>query len=577
MKKTVYTLLAVVLSISGLRAQDLDQGIKMLNYERVKTARETLKKVYEAAPNNANAIYWYGQSLLAGAAETRDIAAAKAVYQKGLQAMPNDALLIVAMGHIELLEGGDINSAKQKFEQAITATKTRKGENPDILNAIGRANADGSSKQGDPVYGIEKLKRAGELNKTSADIFMNMGVCYQKLGGEQGGEVVKSYEEAGRREPSNAKAFYRIGKIYQSQLNPIFEEFFNKAIAADANFPPVYLEYFEYYANKDVNKAKDYLDKYIGLADKDPLNDFYMADYLFRAGKYQESLSKSKEIENTAGINVVPRLNILYAYNYDRLKDSVQAKNYIEKFFASAPADKITPKDYELAVSVLSKFPGIENITAGYLQKAIDGDTTKANRLVYLKQGADMFGKAKMYGKQIEWLKKYFSLKGSMVEYDYYSITNTAFVAQDFLQTIDFAKSYIGAFPERPQGYSFLMRAARKIDTANSAGMQFEAATKQIEFYIKDTVKNKQQLIDAYYVQLGYYNDALKDYAKALETCDKVLALAPGEPQTMKFREIIQKNLERIQKQQPGNNKPPATQKPAGGSGNPKPQSGPKK
>jgi hypothetical protein len=50
------------------------------------------------------------------------------------------------MGHVEILEKGDMNSVKQKFEQAITATTETKGKNKgkpsaDILNAIGRANA----------------------------------------------------------------------------------------------------------------------------------------------------------------------------------------------------------------------------------------------------------------------------------------------------------------------------------------------------------------------------------------------------------------------------------------------------
>ena len=55
------------------------------------------------------------------------------------------------MGHVQILENNDVNSAKQKFEQAITATKGKAKKelnNADILNAIGRAMADGSSHTG---------------------------------------------------------------------------------------------------------------------------------------------------------------------------------------------------------------------------------------------------------------------------------------------------------------------------------------------------------------------------------------------------------------------------------------------
>jgi Tfp pilus assembly protein PilF len=66
---------------------------------------------------------------------------------------------------------------------------------------------------------------------------INMGINYLKMGGENGGEAVKAYQEAISRDPKNAKALYRIGKIYQSQNNKdLFEQNFNNAIAADPNF-----------------------------------------------------------------------------------------------------------------------------------------------------------------------------------------------------------------------------------------------------------------------------------------------------------------------------------------------------
>ena len=86
------------------------------------------------------------------------------MYQKGLADAGSNAWLLVGIGHLDLLEGGDINAVKQKFEQAITATIETRGKNKGkpnaaILNAIGRANADGDSKIGDPVYAIDKLNR----------------------------------------------------------------------------------------------------------------------------------------------------------------------------------------------------------------------------------------------------------------------------------------------------------------------------------------------------------------------------------------------------------------------------------
>jgi tetratricopeptide (TPR) repeat protein len=191
MKKSVALMFAAVFAVQCLTAQ-VAEGIKLLHYEKNKSAKEVLQKNYDANSKDPQAIYWLGQAFLAGngiEVSKEDVAAAKALYQKGLQELGSDAWLLVGMGHVELREGGDLNSAKQKFEQAITATTETKGKNKGkpnagILTAIGRANADGDSKMGDPVYGIDKLKQAGTLDLTNPDIFIYMGISYQKMGGE---------------------------------------------------------------------------------------------------------------------------------------------------------------------------------------------------------------------------------------------------------------------------------------------------------------------------------------------------------------------------------------------------------
>lgn len=469
MKKTVSLMFTAMLAAQCLMAQ-IPAGIRFLNYEKNKSAKEAFQKAYDANPKDPQAIYWLGQAMLAtdgGDPTSEQIQATKALYQKGLQEVGSDAWLLVGMGHIGILEKEDINAVKQKFEQAITATTETKGKNkgkpnPAILNAIGRANAEVSSEKGDHSYAIEKLKQAAAIDLTDPDILINMGINYLKLGGENGGDAVKSYQEALTRDPKNARAFFRIGKIYQSQNNKeLFEQNFNSAIEADPTFPPVYFTYYDYYATRDVNRAKEYLDKYIANADKDPVLDLVMADYLFRSGKNAESLAKVKELEAAVGSKVLPKLDVLYALNFDRTGDSVQAKDALTKYFANAPVQKIAPGDYELAVKVFSKFPGSETQAVGYLERAMNTDTSKVNKLAYMGQAAELFGKAKMYDKQIDWLQKQSALKGGpMSESDYYKLTSTAFNAKNYPLTIELAKKYMIDHPGKPQPYSFFKRAA---------------------------------------------------------------------------------------------------------------------
>jgi len=478
MKKIFILMFTAMLVGLCLKAQ-VPEGIKYLNYGKSKSAKDAFQKAYDANPKDPQAIYWLGQSLLATDGDTpakEQIQAAKTLYQKGLQEIGSDPWLLVGMGQVEILEGGDINSVKQKFEQAITATTETKGKNkgkpsPAILNAIGRANAEVPSNLGDHVYAIDKLKQAAAIDPTNADIYINIGINHLKLGGENGGEAVKAYQQAISIDAKNALAMYRIGKIYQSQNNKeLFEQYFNNAIAADPAFPQVYSAMYDYYALRDVNVAKEYLDKYIATADKNPENDVFVAEYLFRAGRNAESLAKLKELDGAVGTANLPALNLLYAYNYDRTGDSVLAKTNLEKYFAN-PVSKIRPDDYELAVKVFSKFPGSEATAVGYLEKAIQNDTSKVNKLNYMGQAADLYAKAKNFPEQFKWLQKRIELKGFMSEADHYALTSAALNAKDFTQAITLSKKYMTVYPDKPQPYTFLRRAALGADPDTSSGL----------------------------------------------------------------------------------------------------------
>ena len=582
MKKFLLLLMACVVMHSAMFAQ-YAEGIRLLNYEKNKSARETFQKLVDASPQDPQAIYWLGQALLAtdgGEPSKEQIASTKALYQKGLGSIGSDPWLVTGMGHIELLERGDINSAKQKFEQAITASTETKGKskgkaNPAILNAIGRANAKVGSGLGDNLYAIDKLNQAGQLDLTNADIYINKAVNYLKMGGENGGEAVKAYQEAVTRDPKSALAYYKIGKVYQSQNNKeLFEQNFDNAITADPTCPLPYFAYYLYYANKDVNKAKDYLDKYVANSDKDPKTDYFVADYLFRAGKNDESLAKIQELEKSAGGNEIPRLSILSAYNYDRKGDSVQAKAYLEKFFANAPADKIEPTDYELAVKILTKFPGSEAQAATYLEKAIATDTARINKLNYMQQGADMYAKAKNPAEQLNWMKRMVELKGTTTEGDYYRISAAALSAKDYPQTMDWAKKYMAAYPDKPQPYTFYRKAAIASDPDTTSGKGVELLQYIDSIYSLNKDKYKKELfLNEYYTILYYINkqNALKkspDFKvksdgtktevvdqflgicqKSLEVTDKMIALYPDvADDNNKFAQSvkgeIQKNID---------------------------------
>ena len=447
----------------------------------------------------------------------------------------------IGAAEVDILQGGDVNAAKQKFEQAITTTTATKGKHkgepdPNILNAIGRAMAAGSSQQGDANYGVDKLKQAAQINPADPDIYINLGLCYRKLGGDQGGQAFEAFRQATTINPQYARGFYLIGRIYQTQRNKeSMDEWYGKAIAADPTFAPVYLQYFLFYSEKDVTTAKEYLDKYVANADKDCNTDYFVGNYLLRAGKYQESIAKAKEMEAGACKNF-PRVNVLYAYDYDRLGDSVQAKTYIQKYLSMADASDIQPPDYAFAGTVFAKFPETGDSAIKYLTLAVQKDTVKEEQAEFLNSAANIAAKSGNYKVILDLLRTRESLSGKLSETEYFNlaknITDAVTPAKDssgavpvpafdsvrYMYGDSVLQAYAASYPDKPQPYSFRTRFAKLSDVDSTRGLAISAITAQNKFLTTDTAAtNKKTLFTNYYYLLIYYAQYAKDLPKEQE------------------------------------------------------------
>ncbi|MEO5647884.1 MAG: tetratricopeptide repeat protein, partial [Chitinophagaceae bacterium] len=169
--KMIFLVLPAVFAVNILFAQSRDEGKKFLYYERNNSAISTLGKVVATNPADIEAVYWLGQAHLA----KEDVEGAKKLYQQSLAANSSAPLLLVGMGHIELIEGKK-NEARNRFETAISLSK---GKEPAVYNAIARANVE--AKAGDPAYAVDKAKLAVEKDKKSAEYSITLGDAYRKM------------------------------------------------------------------------------------------------------------------------------------------------------------------------------------------------------------------------------------------------------------------------------------------------------------------------------------------------------------------------------------------------------------
>ncbi len=578
MKKLAFLMVGFVLTttvLAQVAPSAFAEGVKMLNYEKNKSALNFFKEAYDKNPSDGETIFWYGQAMLAqnynGISTPESIQKAKDLYQKSLQAKGSDAWLLVGMSHIQSLEGVDVNAIKQNLELAITSTLNTKGKykgkpNQDIINAIAYVFAELPISIGDRRYAIDKIKETvSAYDVVSSSLYVNLGINYLKLGGENGGDAVTAFQNATNVDPKNAYAYYRIGKVYQTQNNKeSLDEYFNKAIAADPAIAPVYFSLYTYYAEISTSIAKTNLDLFLQYADKDPIFEYFSADYLFRSGQFDQSFEKAKAMEAAGSLTIFPSLAVLLAKNYDKKGDTVTARSYIEPYITNTSPDKLINTDYELAVKILSKFSGSQASLGVILEKAIASDTSKVNKLKYYKLGIDMFEKNNMYTDELKWYANYSALRGVKDEVYYYKTASIAINAKEGALATSVSKEYIAAFPDKPNGYSMNVRASKLIDTANNLGILFEAVNVQNQFLLKDVAKNKQTLVNNYYTMIGYYNET-KGYENAVLMCDKVLELAPDDPTTLQAKAQFVKNIEIIKKMQNSKGGAPGTpaQKPA--------------
>ena len=543
MRKRLFSLIAV-LAVTGnaLFAQNVEQGKKFFYYERYKSAKDNLEKVLAANPNNLEAVYWLGQTLI----EMKDSVTAKQLYSNALMQNGNAPLLLAGMGQIELMEG-KTNDARQRFETAISLTK---GKDINVLNAVARANI--SARLGDAAYAIEKLTPATQTKDfKNAETWVLLGDAYRKQ--IEGGNAVTAFNKALTVDPRLAAAKHKIGKVYLTQNNKeYFIPAFQEAISLDPNYAPSYFELYFYYFSRDINQAKDYYDKYLAVADPDPSNDYEKTSILWASKRYDEAISTAKNYISTLGDKADPRYYKLIAYSYDEKKDSVNAKAYMDQYFAKQKPEGFVSKDYSFYAKLQGQFAQYDQAYTNY-QKAIDTDTAMDVKAELMREASDLAKKSGNRAAQAEWLGKIYKMKTNPTKNDLYNWGLAHYQAAQY-QTSDsiFCGLYSTQYPDEIFGYLWCARSKQAMDdSVNSKGLAVEAyktlaeKAKQI-----DSVKFKPQIVSSYFFLVQYYNDIAKDINTAISYLDKVLETDPTNADAARFKDILTKAKNRPAPQQ---------------------------
>jgi tetratricopeptide (TPR) repeat protein len=552
------SLLALFLFMGNfLFAQSIDDGKKFLNYERYTSAQDVFSKLLATNSNNVQAAYWLGQTYIQNQ-DSPDTAAAKALYQKTLQANPNAPLIMVGVGEVELMEG-NTNDARNRFETAISLTK---GKDAEVLAAVGRANVD--TKAGDGPYAIDKINQAIGRDKKNSQLQIELGDAYRKM--IDGANATTAYQTALSMDPKNARASFMIGRIFETQgygQEPIYMKYYNDAINEDPNFAPVFYWLYNYYYTRDVNKSRDYLNKYIAVADESSKNCYAQASLLYVSQLYKDAIAKSDECITQAGQKAYPNLYGLKAYSYDKMGDSLNAKKYFDEFFSKVNPDKIGPNDYATYGKILLKFPGNDSLASIYVAKAVQLDTVPANKLDYVKSTAASLVASQNFAAAGKWYSKILDLKKDYGKVDLYYAGYNYYRGGLYPQADSIFKLYQTKFPEDIFGWYMGARSKEGIDTTGEAGLAKPDYDKVIA--LSDTVVDKStvkdKLIPALRYMVAYNYNVKKDKATAIDFNNKILAIDPADATALKTKDALNVPTPKPKTSTPEQKRPPAKKK----------------
>ncbi|HLF45696.1 MAG TPA: tetratricopeptide repeat protein [Chitinophagaceae bacterium] len=524
---------------TGVKAQTLQEGINHLYADRFANAVQVFQKILAVNPNVIEATYWLGQTYL----DMDENDAARQLYDKALQLNGNAPLFLVGRGHVHLLDK-KIEQARQMFEAAITISKTRKGDDPVVLNAVGRANVD--AKEGNFQYAIQVLEQALQRDPKNAEIALNLGNAYRKANpGAGGGKAYEYYQMALQLNPKFVYPYIRVAKLFETQKNWDFVlENLTKAIEIDPNFSLALHELFYYYfLTRDYTKAENFLNRYIQskVPEVDIQDEYLFAQLCWAKKDYACAISKAQNVENTMGAKTKPKVYKLLANSYVDNGDTASAKPYIDKYFAREKPEDIISYDLVLKGKIYGATSGDETIVFDSYVKAAELDTVYTDMIKTLQDGADYFKAKGNRIKEAEMREVLYNAKKDPSSGELFNVGLAYYQAQNFPKAIEKFTMYSAMSPDSIYGYFWGGRANSAIDTAMTEGLALPFYLKTIEVAFKDKERFTGMGIEACGYLAGYYNNIKGNRDTAIIFIQKGLEFDSTNASLKSTLEILQK------------------------------------
>lgn len=534
MKKMI---IAALLSSSFVygHAQHFDAGKKMYYSQRYLSANNEFQQEIVANPNDGRAYFWQILSL----SELNQMADAKKIIAKIPQTVAGNPYINIARGFIALSDKDSIG-AKKYF---IDAIGNERRKDPAIQLAVAIANVE--SNNGDNLYAVNLLEEASKKDKKDAELFITEGDAYRKL--LDGSKAFASYNNAIEVDKSNPVAYYRLGKIFQTQNNrDLFLSYFNKAVEYDPKYAPAYYQLFYSFYKLSAEKAKSYLDLFIANSDNSTQNDYLKVDMYYLLKNYADAVKTGNQIVNAEGNKTEARVYKLLAYCYDEQNNLPDAETQLKKYFSfDTDTAHYAAQDFDLMGKILENKNQMDEAALWY-QKAFARENDKTKQLNYATKLSAFYKKQRDFVNQSLWLKELYKLKTNPNNVDLFNLGVAEYSAKQYKVADSVFAIYQNKYPEQPFGYYWRAKSNAAIDTAMETGIAVPHYENLITVASKELTNAtyKKWVIQAYGYIAAFKANKDKQYDSALVCYNKILSIDSTNADALRYKDILEKMIQ---------------------------------
>lgn len=487
MKQPIVIMAAMSLAI-GVRAQSVDEGIKMYNYERYQSAKKILGPL---AGTNPLANYYLGLSELQMG--NKDVA--KAIFMKQPDNNPNAS----GLARVSFIEG---NANDGMAKATAIANKAKKKDWEPYRYA---ADAITYTNGGNVQQAIDWYKSALNVYD-DLSTHISLGDAYQKLPGG-GGEAMTNYEKVVDKDPKNSLAYSRIGKLwYEAKNYKLALENWEKAQEADPNNPLPYRDLanaYTYVGKYDL--AKKNADKYMELSDKtDEDLDNYVS-ILFLSKSYKEAIENTNQLIGKGKTS--PRYYGILGFSYFGLGDSAKALENAKIYMEKQDPAKITPDDNRKFAGILLA-NGKKDDANKYLLRAVSLDSS-ANKADAYRENGDLLRESREWLLAADWYERIvLEYPDQATANDYFYAAFSRYYGRDYEKAAQGFAKMRDKYPGEPSPIYWQGRAAAAIDNEAKSGLAAPFYEEWLNLKTPDSyVRKNSDLMQAYLYMLLYgYN-----------------------------------------------------------------------